>query len=97
VKQWIKEHADLSNHDGDYDAISLLVGVYNEYTSQEDTLADTSAPDPQPSDRERRLREALADAEDYIDSFGSESDPATQSLLGRIRAALADTKEDTSQ
>ena len=34
LKQWIKTNADLGSHDGDCDYISLIAGVYNEYTNQ---------------------------------------------------------------
>jgi len=31
IQQWIKDHGDLGNHDGDCDYISLFAGVYNQY------------------------------------------------------------------
>jgi hypothetical protein len=33
-KQWVKEHAELSSHDGDCDYITLLCGLYNEYVPE---------------------------------------------------------------
>ena len=34
VKEWIKVHGDLKNHDGDSDYLSLLCGVYNEFVKE---------------------------------------------------------------
>ena len=31
IQQWIKDHGDLSIHDGDVDYIMLALGGYNEY------------------------------------------------------------------
>jgi len=31
VRQWIKDCGELASHDGDFDVISMLAGVYNEY------------------------------------------------------------------
>lgn len=31
VKQWIKDNAELSTHDGSFDYLAALAGVYNEY------------------------------------------------------------------
>lgn len=31
LKAWIKEHGDLSNHDGSVDYLALFAGAYNEY------------------------------------------------------------------
>ena len=31
IKQWIIEHGDLANHDGDCDYLAMFGGVYNEY------------------------------------------------------------------
>lgn len=36
LKQWIKDEADLGTHDGDYDFLSLLAGVYDEYAGKEE-------------------------------------------------------------
>jgi hypothetical protein len=34
VKEWIKRHGNLAQHDGDVDYIALLAGVYNEYARE---------------------------------------------------------------
>ena len=32
VKAWIKSDASLGSHDGDVDYLSVMAGIYNEYT-----------------------------------------------------------------
>ncbi len=45
IKQWIKDYADLASHDGDCDFLSLITGVYNEYTGNEEVAyIDTHQP-----------------------------------------------------
>jgi hypothetical protein len=34
VKQWVREHGDIANHDGDADYLSLFCGTYNEYVER---------------------------------------------------------------
>ena len=34
IQQWIKNHGDLENHDGDVDFIMLAVGGYDEYVPE---------------------------------------------------------------
>jgi hypothetical protein len=33
VRDWIKEHAELSEHDGDVDYLAAMAGVYDEYVA----------------------------------------------------------------
>lgn len=40
LKEWIKAHAFLGNHDGDCDYLGLFAGVYNEYILQPDPEAE---------------------------------------------------------
>jgi hypothetical protein len=35
LKQWIKNHADLSSHDGDCVFLALFTGAYNEFMKAE--------------------------------------------------------------
>ena len=35
LRQWIIDHGDISNHDGDSDYLAALCGAYNEFTGQE--------------------------------------------------------------
>jgi hypothetical protein len=41
LKAWIKEHADLSSHNGDCDYLALFAGKYNEYVGKEELCSDT--------------------------------------------------------
>lgn len=36
LKKWIKENAELGTHDGEYDAIALFAGTYNEYVPKQE-------------------------------------------------------------
>lgn len=35
IRQWIIDHGDLANHDGDVDYLSLMAGKYTEYVEVE--------------------------------------------------------------
>lgn len=39
IRQWIKDHGDLANHDGDVDYLALMAGAYNEYVGKSDEVA----------------------------------------------------------
>ncbi len=36
LRVWIKQHADLRNYDGGFDALSLFAGAYNEFMPDEE-------------------------------------------------------------
>jgi hypothetical protein len=34
IRDWLIEHGDIANHDGDCDYLALFAGMYNQYTGQ---------------------------------------------------------------